>query len=60
MLENECTVFVSSCLSGRVASAILFFNEKDRICMWNVVDIEKIMQTIPTELEASEFKENYL
>lgn len=45
---------------GRVASAILFFNEKDRICMWNVVDIEKIMQTIPTELEASELKENYL
>lgn len=24
--------------------------------MWNVVDVEKIMQTVPTELEASEFK----
>lgn len=60
--EEGCTGLVSSRLSGNSCFCISFFFLKkiERICMWNVVDVEKIMQTVPTELEAYEFKENYL
>lgn len=60
------TVLVSSCLSGNSCFCSSFVcvcvcvKKIERICMWNVVDIEKIMQTVPTELGTCEFKENCL